>query len=84
MSRGSTLSKGLTMATPPVQPQSRRILSNLIAKLKLPDSPYTRFSKILNETKQLEELMYRCVRMDILALIDEGRLKSIKGSVNFL
>jgi hypothetical protein len=66
------------MATPPVQPQSKRILSNLLLKLRLPDSPYTRFSKIMNQTQQLEELMYRCVRMDILALIDGGRLGSIK------
>jgi hypothetical protein len=65
------------MATPAVQPESRRILSNLLTKLG-PDSPYKGYAPIINQTEQLEELLYRCVRMDILALIDSGKLDSIK------
>jgi hypothetical protein len=65
------------MATPTVQPESRRILSNLLSKLSLPNSPYKRYAPIIDQTQQLEELLYRCVRMDILALIDSGRLGSI-------
>lgn len=86
MSLGSRLSGGSRMATTPVQTEStsRRILSNLLSKLRLPDSPYKRFSEIVNQTNQadqtqFEELIYRFVRIDILAVIDSGNLGSIQS-----
>jgi hypothetical protein len=78
MSRGSTLSEGPSIAVPPGHPQSksRRILSHLLSELKskLDQPPYKRYSMIVSESQQLEELMYHCVRFDILAFIDDGKL----------
>jgi len=79
MSRSST---GPSITMPPGHPQSksRRILSHLLSELrsKLDQPPYKRYSMIVNESQHLEEFMYRCVRFDILALIDDGKLHDEK------
>lgn len=80
MSRDSTLSECLKMTTPPDQPKSksRRILSSLLSRVKS-DPSYKRFSVIVNGSQQLEELMYHCVRIDIIAFVDDGKVDSIKS-----
>jgi hypothetical protein len=78
MSRGSTPSECPSNTMPLGDPQSksRRILRHLLSKLKskLEQPPYKRYSVIMNESQQLEDLMYSCVRIDILAFIDDGEI----------
>lgn len=84
MSRGTTIGEGPSITMPPGHPQSksRRILSHLLSELKskLDQPPYKRYSMIVNESQQLEELMYRVVRFDILAFIDVGKLHDVRDT----
>jgi hypothetical protein len=77
MSRGSTPSEGPSNTMPLGHPQSksRRILAHLLSELKskLEQPSYKRFSVIVNESQRLEDFMYSCVRIDILAFIDGGK-----------
>jgi len=58
------------------QSNSKLILTHLLSKLKskLDQPPYKRYSVIVNESQQLEEFMYSCVRIDILAFINDGKI----------
>jgi hypothetical protein len=82
MSRVSARNESTSITMPPSQtaPISRRILSHMLFVLrsKLDKPPYQRYSTIVKESLQLEELMYRCVRFDILAFIDAGKLYDVR------
>jgi hypothetical protein len=75
MSRASALSEDPMDLSHP-QRMSKRILSHLLSELKSKlDKPiYRRFSAILNQSQRLEDLMYHCVRIDVLAFVDDGKL----------
>lgn len=75
------------MATAPAQSvtssDSRRILSCLLSKLESPDCRYhLKYSKLLHNTPQIEELLYRCVRIDVLTSIDAQNLGSLEKQRN--
>ena len=71
------------MATAPAQSvtssDSRRILSCLLSKLESPDCRYhLKYSKLLYNTPRIEELLYQCVRIDVLTSIDAQNLGSLE------